>query len=209
MNQLRVARPPDALGKLVKDQRKILLQRAGRQLLPRVALNGLLHRAQFGQARLKARDATLHLRPRLLGQRVLIHQRGADVHQFVRENGRLREGNPPQCPQQLATVGIEKDDALPVRPLLFLHPTRVPQGVEHRARLVPHRRGLRQCLIRPGQFRVFLDHEFHHRQRLIAIQPLRPLPRLALQGIQHIHVKPCRRRREHTEKIRTQLAEEG
>ena len=74
---------PDALGELIEEHRKVLLQRRSRKLLPSVALDGRLHPSQFGDALLQRRDAALNVLPRLQPQRVIRRivprERGADV----------------------------------------------------------------------------------------------------------------------------------
>jgi len=66
MDQLGVTGSPDALGKLIKQDRKVFFESRSSELLLCVAFNGLLHPVQFGETHLQAGHATLDLRPRLI-----------------------------------------------------------------------------------------------------------------------------------------------
>ena len=200
-HQLRVAGVPDALGELIEKHRQILPQRRRRELLPRVALDGLLHPAQFRDARLEIRHARLHLRPRLRAQRVSIRERRADVHELVRKRHALRERQPPQRLHHRQPVRVKMHEPLPVIPLLRLDPARRLEILQRRPRPLAHRRHAIP--------RMPLHLALDDRQRILALHPARRIRRRPLQRIERIHIQPRILYTQHPEKLRPHLAKEG
>ncbi len=193
VDELGVTGATDAFGELVEEDGEVFAEGSGGELLAGVAFDALLHAVKFGETGVEAGDAGFDLGPGILGEGVEVDlasagEGGADVDEFVREDGGLGERDASECVEEEGAVGFEMDEALPIGALFLVNPTGGAKGFEDGP-------GPIRCRSGGGQFGgvvkigVLPDHILDDGEGFGAIDALGALGGFGFEGVEGIDVE--------------------